>query len=154
MRVSIKNCSACQKEFQANRKNQIYCSSYCRADINNDKLRIRIQNTKHLEKKNIIGEKYKMAFLTAIRIITIQYNYSENGDIVKFGGMKFKLYSTKENIIYSMGIILSDYSIKENTRTAIYIPKEESIYFIRTKETSSLRSSQAAQFKLVKPEID
>lgn len=155
MRVSIKNCPACQDEFQAKRKNQIYCSSDCRADINNNKLRLRIQNTKNLEKNNTVGEKYKAAYLAAIRIVNVQYNYSysDKEEIIIFEGLKYKFYAHKENILYSMGITLQDHSIKGNARTAIYIPKEESIYLIRSKATSSLRSSHASQFKLIKPEV-
>lgn len=155
MRVSIKKCPACQEEFQAKRKNQIYCSSDCRADVNNNKLRIRIQNTKNLEKISKIGEIYKVAFLQAIRVINVQYNYSysDKEEIITFEGLKYNFYAHKENILYSMGITLNDHSIKGNTRTAIYIPKEESIYLIRNKSTSSLRSSHASQFKLIKPEV-
>jgi hypothetical protein len=118
-------------------------------------LRLRIQNTKNLEKDNIIGKKYKAAYLASIRIINVQYNYSypDKEETIIFEGLKYEFHAHKENILYSMGITLNDHSIKGNARTAIYIPKEESIYLIRSKETSSLRSSHASQFKLIKSEV-
>ena len=74
MRVFDKTCPACQTTFEAKRRNQLYCTPECRADINNDKLKAKFNNIKTLEKEKSVGDKYKAAYLSAVRIVKIDFD--------------------------------------------------------------------------------
>jgi hypothetical protein len=74
MNTEIRICPTCNKEFQAKRKNKIYCSDTCRAEVNNEKLRDKIKSLKTLESKSNLGDKYKAAYSSAIRVVEIEYD--------------------------------------------------------------------------------
>lgn len=46
--------TACQNDFEAKRKNQIYCSQDCKNDANNDKIKTKYHYLKALEKEQVI----------------------------------------------------------------------------------------------------
>ena len=48
MRKFDRICPACNNQFEAKRRNQIYCTETCRADINNDKLKTKFKSIKTL----------------------------------------------------------------------------------------------------------
>jgi hypothetical protein len=128
MKAVTKICPSCNNEFQAERKNKTYCSDTCRAEVNNEKLRQKMKSIKTLENKSSVGDKYKAAYLSAIRIVKIEYDHNKMSERLTFEGKNFKLWSDKASIIDSLGLNFTEQSAKGTTRTAIYYPKEGFLY--------------------------
>jgi hypothetical protein len=146
MKAVIKICPSCKNEFQAERKNKTYCSDTCRAEVNNEKLRDKMKNLKTLESKSSLGDKYKAAYLSAIRVVTINYHSEKDGDYINFEGNRYKKWSNKDEPLLKIGVYVGRDSIKNgsSTRTAIYVPSEKSLCF-RTNEYTN----DTATFKMV-----
>lgn len=90
MRVFHKTCTVCHTAFEAKHRNQLYCTPECRADINNDKLKAKFNNIKTLEKEKTLGDQYKAAYLSAVRIVEIDFDRKEKNDVITFEGRKFE----------------------------------------------------------------
>ncbi len=147
MRVFNKICPACQTTFEAKRRNQLYCTPECRADINNDKLKAKFNNIKTLEKEKSMGDKYKAAYLSAIRIVEIDFNDRDKNDIITFENRKFeRVYSDMEKV-QEIGLYMGAKSVRDNKRTAIYFPQEGLLCFL---PYHSSFSSNGVTYRLMK----
>ncbi len=147
MRVFNKTCPACQTTFEAKRRNQLYCTPECRADVNNDKLKAKFNNIKTLEKDKVMGDKYKAAYLSAIRIVEIDFNDRDKNDIITFENRKFeKVYSDMERV-QEIGLYMGAKSVRDNKRTAIYFPQEGLLCFL---PYHSSFSSNGVTYRLMK----
>jgi len=147
MRVFDKTCPACQTTFEAKRRNQLYCSPECRADVNNDKLKAKFNNIKTLEKEKSMGDKYKTAYLSATRIVEIDFNDRDKNDIITFENRKFeKVYSDMEKV-QEIGLYMGAKSVRDNKRTAIYFPQEGLLCFL---PYHSSFSSNGVTYRLMK----
>ena len=100
MRVFDKICPACQTTFEAKRRNQLYCTPECRADINNDKLKAKFNNIKTLEKDKVMGDKFKAAYLSAIRMVAIEYDPKDKSEIITFEGRKYEKIASFNTSLY------------------------------------------------------
>jgi endogenous inhibitor of DNA gyrase (YacG/DUF329 family) len=130
MRVFDKTCPACQTAFEAKRRNQLYCSPECRADINNDKLKAKFNNIKTLEKQKNLGDKYKAAYKSAIRIVEIDFDRKEKNDVITFEGRKFERITPNPEPLREFGIYLGEKAAKDDKRTAIFIPGDGLLCFL------------------------
>ena len=130
MRVFDKTCPACQTTFEAKRRNQLYCTPECRADINNDKLKAKFNNIKTLEKEKNVGDKYKAAYLSAVRIVKIDFDRKEKNDVITFEGRKFEKVFPNPEPLREFGIYLGEKSAKGDKRIAIFIPEEDLLCFL------------------------
>jgi hypothetical protein len=147
MRVFNKTCPACQTAFEAKRRNQLYCTPECRADTNNDKLKAKFNNIKTLEKDKVMGDKYKAAYLSAIRIVEIDFNDRDKNDIITFENRKFeKVYSDMEKV-QEIGLYMGAKSVRDNKRTAIFFPQEGLLCFL---PYHSSFSSNGVTYRLMK----
>jgi hypothetical protein len=147
MRVFNKTCPACQTTFEAKRRNQLYCTPECRADTNNDKLKAKFNNIKTLEKDKVMGDKYKAAYLSAIRIVEIDFNDRDKNDIITFENRKFeKVYSDMEKV-QEIGLYMGAKSVRDNKRTAIFFPQEGLLCFL---PYHSSFSSNGVTYRLMK----
>lgn len=146
MKPIIKICPTCKNEFQAERKNKTYCSDTCRAEVNNEKQRQKIKSLKSLEIKSALGDKYKAAYLSSIRIVQITYNSEKDGDFVTFEGQRFEYHSTNAETLENLGIGFNGNSVKDGSyqKTAIYIPSERVLCF-----KTSYRSTFPFVFKMI-----
>jgi predicted nucleic acid-binding Zn ribbon protein len=131
MRVFDRTCPVCQKAFEAKRRNQVYCSPECRADLNNDKLKAKFQSIKTLEQQKHTGDQYRMAFLSAVRIVQIDYDYDQKNETILFEGKKFEKISLDTDVLKSMGVELNSNAIQEGKRVAVYIPQQGLLCFLR-----------------------
>ena len=122
MRIFDKTCPVCQTAFEAKRRNQLYCCPECRADINNDKLKAKFNNIKTLEKEKIIGEQYKTAFLSAIRIVFIEFDEKDKNDIITFERRKYEKIASNINNLEELGLRMGEKSVKGNLRVAVLFP--------------------------------
>ena len=147
MRVFDKTCPACQTAFEAKRRNQLYCSPECRADINNDKLKAKFNNIKTLEKEKSIGEKYKAAYLSTIRVVEIDFDAKEKNDIITFENRKFEKVASDMESVQEIGLYMGIKSVRDNKRTAIFFPQEGLLCFLRT---HSSYSSNGVTYRLMK----
>ena len=128
MIIIQKKCPACQNDFEAKRKNQIYCSTYCREDTNNGKLKAKYQHIQALEKEHAINEQYKAAFKNAIRIVVVEYEEGGNNEIIQFEKKSFKKDIRSPQLIRQLGLSFGrDNPHPKGTRVAIYIPIENAI---------------------------
>jgi hypothetical protein len=84
--------------------------------------------------------------LSAIRVVTINYNSEKDGDYVEFEKNKFKFIDNKANSLSKLGIWLSQESAQYSgtQRTAIYIPQEQVLCFKR-----QFHNDNASTFKRV-----
>lgn len=146
MRVFDKTCPACQTTFEAKRRNQLYCTPECRADINNDKLKAKFNNIKTLEKEKSVGDKYKAAYLSAIRIVEIDFDRKEKNDVITFEGRKFERVIPNPEPLREFGIYLGEKAAKDNKRTAIFIPREGLLCFL----SSYSYSANGVTYRIVK----
>lgn len=146
MRVFDKTCPACQTTFQAKRRNQLYCTPECRADINNDKLKAKFNNIKILEKEKDMSDKYKAAYLSAIRIVEIDFDRQQKNETITFEGRKFELIAPDIDALREFGIYLGEKAVKDDKRTAIFIAQEGLLCFLR----SYVYSANGATYRLIK----
>ena len=146
MRVFDKTCPACGTAFEAKRRNQLYCSPECRADINNDKLKAKFNNIKILEKEKNVGDRYKAAYLSAMRVVEIDYDRQQKNDLISFEGKTFEKIIPNPEPLRELGIYLGEKSAKGNKRTAIFIPKEGLLCFL----SSYSYSANSVTYRLVK----
>jgi hypothetical protein len=130
MRVFDKTCPACQTTFEAKRRNQLYCTPECRADINNNKLKAKFNHIKTLEKDKVMGDKYKAAYLSAIRIVEIEYDRQQKNEIITFEGRKFERLSPNPEPLREWGIYLGEKSIEGDKRIAVFIPQDGLLCFL------------------------
>ena len=147
MRVFDKTCPACQTAFEAKRRNQLYSTPECRADINNDKLKAKFNNIKTLEKEKSIGDKYKAAYLSTIRVVEIDFDAKEKNDIITFENRKFEKVASDMEIVQEIGLYMGIKSVRGNKRTAIFFPQEGLLCFLRT---HSSYSPNGVTYRLVK----
>ncbi|PWK15464.1 hypothetical protein LV89_04990 [Arcicella aurantiaca] len=128
MRIIQKKCPACQNDFEAKRKNQIYCSPYCREDTNNGKLKAKYQHLQTLEKEQTINDQYKLKFKNAIRIIAVEYDENGQNEEIAFEGKRFKKDIRSSRLLRPLGLSFCDVMTKQsNFRIAVYIPDEKAI---------------------------
>ena len=146
MRVFDKTCPACQTTFEAKRRNQLYCTPECRADINNDKLKAKFNNIKTLEKDKVMGDKYKAAYLSAIRVIEIEYDRQQKNEIITFEGRRFEKVIPNPEPLREVGIYLGEKSVNNNKRTAIFIPQDGLLCFL----SSYSYSANTVTYRLMK----
>lgn len=130
MRVFDKTCPACGTAFEAKRRNQIYCSSECRADINNDKLKAKFNNIKTLEKEKSVGDKYKAAYLLATRIVVIEFDEKDKNDIITFEGNKYEKIASNVDALDEIGIRMGEKSVKGNKRIAVFFADKKLLCFM------------------------
>ena len=130
MRVFNKTCPACQTTFEAKRRNQLYCTPECRADINNDKLKAKFNNIKTLEKEKSMGDKYKTAFLSATRIVFIEFDEKDKNDIIIFEGRKYEKIASNIKPLEDLGLRMGEKSVKDNQRVAVFFAKEGLLCFM------------------------
>jgi hypothetical protein len=145
MRIFEKTCPACQTDFEAKRRNQLYCSPECRADVNNDKLKAKFNTIRTLEKDKKTGDKFIHAFLTAIRVVEV--DYEQRGDFIFFEGRKFERVVPNPEPLRALGVYLGDNSVKGDKRIAIYMPQEGLLCF----NSSDSYSAVTLTFRLAKP---
>jgi hypothetical protein len=131
MRVFNKICPACQSTFEAKRRNQLYCSPECRADINNDKLKAKFQSIKTLEKQKDVGNQYMNAYLSAIRVVQIDFDNDLKNDTIMFEGRKFERLSYDTDALRDLGIRLDSNASQGNKRTAIFLPQKGLLCFLQ-----------------------
>jgi hypothetical protein len=146
MRVFDKICPVCNNQFEAKRRNQIYCSSTCRADINNDKLKTKFNSIKTLEKMSQAGEHYKSAFLSAARVVEIEFDSEQNHERYSFEGRKFERIAYDIDVLREYGISLGEKSVDGNKRVAIYIPHRGLLCFLK----SYILSARGLTYRLIK----
>jgi hypothetical protein len=130
MRVFDKTCPACETAFEAKRRNQLYCSPECRADINNIKLKAKFNSIKTLENEKSIGDKYKAAYLSAIRIVAIEYDHKDKNEIINFEGRKYEKIADDAKPLDELGIRLGEKSVQDNQRLAIFFPNDALLCFM------------------------
>ncbi|MBC7408708.1 MAG: hypothetical protein H7339_10000 [Arcicella sp.] len=147
MRVFDKTCPVCQIAFEAKRRNQLYCSPECRADINNDKLKAKFNNIRTLEKQKSVGDKYKAAYLSAIRIVEIDFDTKDKNDIITFENRKFEKVASDMEIVQEIGLYMVAKSVRDNKRTAIFFPQEGLLCFLRS---YSSYSSNGVTYQIMK----
>lgn len=148
MRVFDKTCPACQRAFEAKRRNQLYCSSECRADVNNNKLKAKFNNIKTLEKAKSLGDQYKAAYLSAIRIVEIDFNVKDKNDIITFENKKFEKVASNMDALTGMGLFMGVKSVKDNKRTAVFFPQHGLLCFLPY--YNQLTSNSGVTYRLVK----
>ena len=146
MRVFDKTCPMCQTIFQAKRRNQLYCTPECRADINNDKLKAKFNNIKTLEKQKSVGDKYKAAYKSAIRIVEIDFDHKEKNDVITFEGRKFEKVIPNPEPLREYGIYLGEKAAKGDKRTAIFIAQEGLLCFL----SSYAYSANNVTYRIIK----
>jgi hypothetical protein len=128
MRVIHKKCPTYQNDFEAKRKNQIYCSQDCKNDANNDKIKTKYHYLKALEKEHAINEQYKVVFKNAIRIVLVEYDEDGNNETILFEKKSFKKDIRSPQLIRQLGLSFGhDSPYPKGTRVAIYIPMENAI---------------------------
>lgn len=132
MRVFDRTCPACNNQFEAKRRNQIYCTATCRTDINNDKLKTKFNSIKTLQKTSQEGEQYKSAFLTAARLVEIEFDSEQNNERYNFEGKKFERIAYDIDVLREYGISLGEKSVNGNKRVAIYIPQRGLLCFLKS----------------------
>lgn len=130
MRVFDKTCPACQTAFEAKRRNQLYCTPECRADINNDKLKAKFNNIKTLEKEKNVDDQYKAAYLSVIRIVAIDFNDRDKNDILTFENKKFEKVDAEMKKVQEIGLHRGAKSVRDSKRTAIFFPQEGLLGFL------------------------
>jgi hypothetical protein len=130
MRVFDKTCPACQTTFEAKRRNQLYCTPECRADINNDKLKAKFNNIKTIEKDKVMGDKFKAAYLSAIRIVATEYDPKDKNEIITFEGRKYEKIASDMKPMEELGIRLGEKSVQDNQRVAVFFPKNALLCFM------------------------
>ena len=150
MRVFDKTCPVCQIAFEAKRRNQLYCSPECRADINNDKLKAKFNNIRTLEKQKSVGDKYKAAYLSAIRIVEIDFVTKDKNDIITFENRKFEKVASDMEIVQEIGLYMVAKSVRDNKRTAIFFPQEGLLCFLRSYSSYSSYSSNGVTYQIMK----
>lgn len=148
MRVFDKNCPACQKAFKAKRRNQLYCSPECRADVNNDRLKAKFNNIKLLEKAKSLGDQYKAAYLSAIRIVEIDFDVKDKNDIITFENRKFEKVASGMDAVKEMGLYMGVKSVKDNKRTAVFFPQQGLLCFMQY--YSQLSSDTGVTYRIIK----
>jgi len=147
MRVFNKTCPVCQTTFEAKRRNQLYCTPECRADINNDKLKAKFNNIKTLEKEKNLGNQFKVAYLSATRIVAIEYDQKDKNEIITFEGRKYEKINPDTNPLEELGIKLGEKSVQDNQRVAVFFPKDALLCFMpRYNSFSSFNSSVTYQW--------
>ena len=147
MRVFDKICPACQTTFEAKRRNQLYCTPECRADINNDKLKAKFNNIKTLEKDKVMGDKYKAAYLSTTRIVAVEYDEKDKNEIITFEGRKYKKIATDMKPLEELGVKLGDKSVEGNQRVAVFFPGNALLCFMpRYNSFSSFNSGVTYQW--------
>ena len=107
-------------------------SAQCRADINNDKLKAKFNNIKTLEKEKSIGDKYKAAYIAAMRIVEIDFDLQQKNDVITFEGRKFEKVVPNPEPLREYGIYLGEKAAKGDKRTAIFIPQEGLLCFLNS----------------------
>lgn len=134
MRQINKQCNYCNQTFTATRKNQIYCSPECRSDFNNDKLKIKFDAAKNIEKLLAENKYYKNLIADATRIVEINYNYKDENEFISFEGKKYKKNPNAKNLFSELGVRLTRYSVMDDTkiRIAIYCGEIQSIYLLKS----------------------
>ena len=147
MRIFDKTCPVCQTAFEAKRRNQLYCSPECRADINNDKLKAKFDNIRTLEKQKSVGDKYKAAYLSAIRIVEIDFDTKDKNDIITFENRKFEKVASDMEIVQEIGLHMVAKSVRDNKRTAIFFPQEGLLCFLHS---YSSYSSNGVTYRIMK----
>ena len=148
MRVIYKKCPVCQNDFEAKRKNQIYCSQDCKNDANNDKIKTKYHYLKALEKEHAISEQYKAAFKNAIRIVVVEYNEGGNNEIIQFENKSFKKDLLSPQLVRPLGLSFRrENPFSKGTRGAVYIPMENAICLLPN--NSSLSVSDEVVYRLI-----
>jgi hypothetical protein len=132
MRTFDRTCPVCQNDFEAKRRNQLYCSPECRADINNDKLKAKFQSIKTLEQQKNTGDQYRMAFLSAMRVVQINFDKELKNETIMFEGKKFEKVALDIDVLKNIGISLGANAVQEDKRTAIFLPHEGLLCFLRS----------------------
>lgn len=130
MRVFDKTCPACQTTFEAKRRNQLYCTPECRADVNNNKLKAKFNSIKALEKEKNIGNQYRDAYLSAVRVVAIEYDQKDKNEIITFEGRKYEKIADDVKPLEELGIKLGQKSVQENQRLAIFFPQDGWLCFL------------------------
>lgn len=148
MRVIHKICPFCQTTFEAKRKNQVYCTSDCREDTNNDKFKAKYHNIKTLEKEKEMGDQYKAKFLNAIRIVLVDYDEADKNEIITFEGKRFKKEAVSLQFMSQLGLAFKQESLRNGVRVAVYIPHENAICLLS--HYSSYSSNEEATYRLMK----
>jgi hypothetical protein len=93
-------------------------------------LKAKFNNIKTLEKDKVMGDKYKAAYLSAIRIVEIDFNDRDKNDIITFENRKLeKVYSDMERV-QEIGVYMGAKSVRDNKRTAIFFPQECLLCFL------------------------
>ena len=146
MRVFDKTCPMCQTTFQAKRRNQLYCTPECRADINNDKLKAKFNNIKTLEKQKNLGDKHKAAYKSAIRIVEIDFDRKEKNDVITFEGRKFERITPNPEPLREFDIYLGEKAAKDDKRTAIFIHGDGLLCFL----SSYAYSANSVTYRIMK----
>ena len=77
-----------------------------------------------------MGDKYKAAYLSAIRVVEIDFNDKDKNDIITFENRKFeRVYSDIEKV-QEIGLYMGSKSVRDNKRTAIYFPQKGLLSFL------------------------
>ena len=81
-------------------------------------------------KKSVAPHFLMHSYLSAIRIVEIDFNDRNKNDIITFENRKFeKIYSDMERV-QEIGLYMGAKSVRDNKRTAIYFPQEGLLCFL------------------------
>ena len=75
---------------------------------------------------------YKAAYLSAIRIIEIDFDTKDKNEILTFENKKFKKVASGMEIVKEIGLYMGDKSVRNNKRMAIFFPQEGLLCFLRS----------------------
>lgn len=138
----MKTCKHCKNEFQAKRKDQIYCTSTCRIDANNQIIKEKYSAVKKKEielrkaqsKLMKIESELNMYLSTSktLRLITLEA--SIENDTVTYLGNTYVKYDkgTDYNEVAKLRIILMEGAI-------VYNPVKDEVIAIKNNTTSTAK---------------
>ncbi|MDZ7935992.1 MAG: hypothetical protein U5M51_13710 [Emticicia sp.] len=109
-------------------------------------MKAKFNNIKILEKEKNVGDRYKVAYLSAMRVVEIDYDRQQKNDLISFEGKTFEKIIPNPEPLRELGIYLGEKSAKGNKRTAIFIPKEGLLCFL----SSYSYSANSVTYRLVK----
>lgn len=148
MKTIYKKCPVCQNDFEAKRKNQIYCSQDCKTDANNDKIKTKYHHLKTLEKENVINDQYKVKFKNAIRIVLVDYDENGKNETIQFEKKSFEKDIRSPQLMRQLGLSFKyENPFPKGTRVAVYIPQENAICLLPN--YSSFSTNDEVVYKLI-----
>jgi len=95
-----------------------------------------------------LGDQYKAAYLSAIRIVEIDFEVKDKNDIITFENRKYEKVASDMEAVKEIGLFMGVKSVRGNKRTAIFFPKQGLLCFLQY--YSQLSSNNGVTYRIMK----